>query len=127
VQAAKSLGASGVQIGTSYLCSHEATTNALHRAVLQSPQSQHTALTNLFSGRPARGVVNRLMRELGPMSKHAPAFPLATAGIAPLRAAAEAKGRHDFTPLWSGQNTTGVRDVSAKEITLEFVKAWQGE
>jgi nitronate monooxygenase len=127
VQAAKTLGASGVQIGTSFLCSHEANTNALHRAVLQSPQSQHTALTNLFSGRPARGVVNRLMRELGPLSQHAPAFPLATADIAPLRAAAEAKGLHDFTPLWSGQNTAGVRDVSATNITLDFVKAWQGE
>ena len=127
VQAAKTLGASGVQIGTSFLCSHEANTNALHRAVLQSPQSQHTALTNLFSGRPARGVVNRLMRELGPLSEHAPAFPLATADIAPLRAAAEAKGLHDFTPLWSGQNTAGVRDVSATEITHDFVKAWQGE
>ena len=126
VQAAKTLGASGVQIGTSYLCSHEATTSALHRAVLQSPQSQHTALTNLFSGRPARGVVNRLMHELGPLSEHAPAFPLATAAVAPLRAAAEANGSHDFSPLWSGQNTCGVRVASATDITRDFVKAWQG-
>jgi len=124
VQAAKKLGASGVQIGTSFLCSHEATTNALHRSVLLSPASKHTALTNLFSGRPARGVVNRLMRDLGPISDHAPAFPLATAAVAPLRAAAEAKGRDDFTPLWSGQNTAGVRDVSASDITCDFVKAW---
>jgi nitronate monooxygenase len=114
-----------VQIGTSFLCSHEANTNALHRAVLQSPQSQHTALTNLFSGRPARGVVNRVMRELGPISEHAPAFPLATADIAPLRAAAEAKGLQDFTPLWSGQNTAGVREASATDIALDFVKAWR--
>lgn len=124
VQAAKTLGAQGVQIGTSYLCSHEATTSALHRAVLQSAESQHTALTNLFSGRPARGVMNRLMRELGPLSEHAPAFPLATAAVAPLRAAAEAKGCHDFSPLWSGQNTAGVRVASASDITRDFVKAW---
>lgn len=124
VQAAKTLGARGVQIGTSYLCSHEATTSVLHRAVLQSPQSLHTALTNVFSGRPARGVINRLMRELGPLSEQAPAFPLATAAVAPLRAAAEANGCHDFSPLWSGQNTAGVRSVSAGDITLEFVRAW---
>ena len=126
VRAAKTLGASGVQIGTAYLCSHEATTSSLHRAVLQSPQAQHTALTNVFSGRPARGVVNRVMRTLGAMSAHAPAFPLATAAMAPLRAAAEAQGCADFSPLWSGQNTAGVRVASAADITRDFVTAWQG-
>lgn len=126
VRAAKALGAAGVQIGTTYLCSHEATTSALHRAALQSSQAQHTALTNVFSGRAARGVVTRVMRELGTMCAHAPAFPLATAALAPLRAAAEAQGRSDFSPLWSGQNTAGVRAVGASEITLDFVKAWQG-
>jgi nitronate monooxygenase len=123
--AAKALGAAGVQIGTAYLCSHEATTSALHRAALQSPAAQHTALTNLFSGRPARGIVNRLMAELGPLNKAAPAFPLATAGIAPLRAAAEAQGLTDFTPLWSGQNAQSARSLSATEITRDFVNAWR--
>ena len=125
VMAAKALGAAGVQIGTAYLCSHEATTSALHRAALQSPAAQHTALTNLFSGRPARGIVNRLMAELGPLNKAAPAFPLATAGIAPLRAAAEAQGLTDFTPLWSGQNGQAARSLSATEITRDFVNAWR--
>jgi nitronate monooxygenase len=125
VMAAKALGAAGVQIGTAYLCSHEATTSALHRAALQSPAAQHTALTNLFSGRPARGIVNRLMAELGPLNKAAPAFPLATAGIAPLRAAAEAQGLTDFTPLWSGQNAQSARSLSATEITRDFVNAWR--
>lgn len=124
VAAAKALGASAVQIGTAYLCSHEATTSALHRAALQSPDAQHTALTRLFSGRPARGIVNRLMRELGPMHPAAPAFPLATAGIAPLRAAAEARGMTDFTPLWSGQNASSAHRLSATEITRNFVNAW---
>lgn len=125
VVAAKALGAAGVQIGTAYLCSHEATTSALHRAALQSPAAQHTALTNLFSGRPARGIVNRLMAELGALNKAAPAFPLATAGIAPLRAAAEAQGLTDFTPLWSGQNAQSARSLSATEITRDFVNAWR--
>lgn len=124
VAAARRLGAAGVQIGTAYLCSHEATTSALHRAALQSPAAQHTALTNLFSGRPARGIVNRVMRELGPLCEQAPAFPLATAGIAPLRAASEALGLSDFTPLWSGQNASGARTLGATDITRDFVQAW---
>ncbi|MFY7981210.1 MAG: NAD(P)H-dependent flavin oxidoreductase [Limnohabitans sp.] len=124
VKAAKTLGAAGVQIGTAYLCSHEASTSALHRAALQSPAAQHTALTTLFSGRPARGIVNRLMRELGPMNSATPAFPLATAGIAPLRATAEARGSSDFSPLWAGQNTSACRTLPAAEITREFLQAW---
>jgi nitronate monooxygenase len=124
VRAAKALGARAVQLGTSYLCSQEASTSALHRAALQSPQAQHTALTHLFSGRPARGIVNRLMRELGPLSPVAPAFPLATAALAPLRAAAEARQCHDFSPLWSGQNASGVRSAPAAEITQALVAAW---
>lgn len=124
IAAAKALGAAGVQVGTAYLCSHEATTSALHRSALQSPAAQHTALTTLFSGRPARGIVNRLMRELGPLNAAAPAFPLATAAIAPLRAATEAAGSSDFTPLWSGQNASGCRDLPAADITREFLQAW---
>lgn len=124
IAAAKALGAAGVQIGTAYLCSHEAMTSALHRSALQSPAAQHTALTTLFSGRPARGIVNRLMRELGHLHAAAPAFPLATAAIAPLRTAAEAAGSSDFTPLWSGQNASGCRDLPAADITREFLQAW---
>jgi nitronate monooxygenase len=90
VAAAMALGASGVQAGTAYLLCPEASTTALHRAALQGAAFPHTALTNLFTGRPARGIVNRLMRELGPVNPAAPAFPLAGAAIGPLRAAAEA-------------------------------------
>lgn len=124
VAAAKALGAAAVQIGTAYLCSHEATTSALHRSVLQSPTAQHTALTTLFSGRPARGVVNRLMRDLGPLNPVAPAFPLTTAAIAPLRTAAEAAGSSDFTPLWSGQNASACCHLPAADITRDFLQAW---
>ncbi len=89
VRAAMALGAAGVQVGTAYLLCPEATTSAVHRVALASPAARHTALTNLFTGRPARGVVNRVIRELGPLSGTAPAFPLAGAALAPLRAAAE--------------------------------------
>ena len=122
VAAARALGASGVQIGTAYLLCPEATTGAVHRAALQSDGAQHTALTNLFSGRPARGIVNRLMRELGPISNLAPAFPLAGAGIALLRARAERSGSGDFSPLWSGQNSSGCRAVAASQLTLDLAQ-----
>jgi len=118
VAAAMALGADAVQVGTAYLLCDEATTSALHRAALQSEAAQHTALTNLFTGRPARGIVNRVMREQGPLrAPPHPAFPRATAALAPLRAAAEARGSGDFSPLWSGQNPRGCRPVPAAELT----------
>jgi nitronate monooxygenase len=117
VAAALALGAAGVQIGTAYLLCPEATTSAVHRAALRGEAARHTALTNLFSGRPARGIVNRVMRELGPMNGAAPAFPLATAAMAPLRARAESRGRGDFSPLWSGQNPSGCKEIPAAELT----------
>jgi len=124
IRAAMALGAAGVQIGTAYLCCPEATTSAVHRAALNSPAARHTALTNLFSGRPARGIVNRLMRELGPINPVAPTFPLATAAIAPLRSKAESQGSGDFSPLWAGQNVSGCREVNAAELTHELVRGF---
>ena len=120
VAAAMALGAAGVQIGTSYLLCPEATTSVVHRAALKSEAARHTALTNLFTGRPARGIVNRIMKELGPISTAAPAFPLATAAIAPLRAKAESRGSGDFSPLWSGQNASGCKEIPAAQLTREL-------
>lgn len=117
VAAAMRLGAQGVQVGTAYLLCPEATTSALHRQALASDAVHHTVLTNLFSGRPARGIVNRLIRELGPMSDLAPAFPQATQAVAPLRAKAESQGSADFSPLWAGQSASLCRARSAKELT----------
>ena len=110
------LGAAGVQVGTAFMLSDEATTSALHRAALQSEAARHTALTTLFTGRPARGIVNRVMRELGPLNPAAPEFPLATSAIAPLRAKAEAAGSGDFTSMWAGQNATGCRPQPAAQL-----------
>ena len=124
VAAAMALGAAGVQVGSAYLLCPEAATSAIHRTALQSPAARHTALTNLFSGRPARGILNRLMRELGPISTHAPEFPLATAAIAPLRAAAEAQGSGDFSPLWAGQNVASCRPMPAAELTRELARGF---
>ncbi|HEY0799392.1 MAG TPA: nitronate monooxygenase [Steroidobacteraceae bacterium] len=117
VAAAMSLGAAGVQLGTAYLLCPEATTSAVHRAALKSKAASHTALTNLFTGRPARGIMNRLMLELGPLHAETPAFPLATAALAALRKKAESLGIGDFSPLWSGQNASGCREIPAAELT----------
>lgn len=124
VAAAMALGAAGVQVGSAYLCSAEATTSALHRAALHSEAAQHTALTTLFSGRPARGIVNRVMRELGALNAAAPAFPLATAAIAPLRAHWEAQGSGDFSPLWAGQNASGCQALPAADITRQLARGF---
>jgi nitronate monooxygenase len=123
VQAAMALGAAAVQVGTAYLLCDEATTSPVHRAALKSADKLHTALTNLFTGRPARGICNRIMRELGPISDKAPAFPLATAAIAPLRMAAEKADLGDFSPLWSGQNASACREISAAAMTRMLASA----
>ena len=118
VAAALRLGACAVQVGTAYLLCPEATTSSAHREALRSDAARHTAITNVFTGRPARGIVNRLMRELGAMSGAVPDFPLAAAAVAPLRAHAEGNGSGDFSPLWAGQNSSGCRAESAAVLTL---------
>jgi nitronate monooxygenase len=120
VRAALDLGASGVQLGTAYLLCPEATTSPIHRAALKSDGARETALTNLFTGKPARAIVNRLMREIGPMSSSLPAFPLAAYAVAPLRAKAETTGSAEFSALWSGQNTTGCKEIPAGQLTREL-------
>jgi nitronate monooxygenase len=125
VAAAMALGAAGVQVGTAYLLCPEAATSAVHRAALKSAASRYTAVTNVFTGRPARGIVNRIMRELGPFSAAAPEFPLALSAVAPLRAAAESRGRDDFSPLWSGENTSGCREIPAADLTRELAAGFE--
>jgi nitronate monooxygenase len=116
IAAAMRMGAVAAQIGTAFLLCTEATTGIAHRAALRQA-AVSTALTNLFSGRPARGIVNRLMHDLGPISRAAPEFPLAAGALAPLRAHAERLGRGDFSPLWCGQNVSGCRETGAAELT----------
>jgi nitronate monooxygenase len=120
VAAAMALGAAGVQLGTAYLLCPESLISNIHRQALKSNAARHTALTNIFTGRPARGIVNKVMREMGAINPLAPAFPLATSAIAPLRAKAEAQGLGDFTPLWSGQNATGCKEIPAGDLTKEL-------
>lgn len=120
IAAALALGASAAQIGTAYLRTDQAKTSTLHRAALGEARDDATRLTNLFTGRPARGLLNRLMREIGPLSVDAPAFPMAAGAVAPLRAAAEKRELNDFSPLWSGEAGALARDGDAGEATRRF-------
>lgn len=117
IAAAFALGASGVQIGTAYLFTPESLISPLHRAALHAARDDETALTNVFSGRPARGLMNRIMREVGPMSDVAPVFPTAGNALAPLKAKAEAAGVSDFSALWSGQAASLGREMGARDLT----------
>jgi nitronate monooxygenase len=116
IAAAFALGASGVQIGTAFLHCPEARISASHRAALKSARDDSTALTNVLTGRPARGIVTRLMREQGPISDSAPEFPLAAVALGPLRAKAEAQGTGDFSPMWSGEAAALGREMPAGRL-----------
>ncbi len=117
VAAAFALGADAVQLGTAYLRAPEALTSSIHRAALAAASDDATRLTNLFTGRPARGLVNRIVSELGPMCADAPAFPLAAAALSPLREAAERQGKDDFSPLWGGEAAALAKEESGEAIT----------
>ena len=129
------------QLGFPTLLCHRLTTDETDRVVdyqlrqkdpkrqsviaLKSPQAAHTALTTLFSGRPARGIVNRIMRELGPLPEGVPPFPLAGNAIGALRAQTEKQGLDHCTPLWAGQNASGCREIPAGQLTRELAAGWR--
>jgi len=120
IAAAFALGASGVQLGTAYLFCPESRILPPHRAALKSARDDGTAITNLMSGRPARGFVNRVMRELGPVSDIAPEFPLAAGALVPLHAKAQSQGSGDFSTMWAGQAAALGREMPARELTAKL-------
>lgn len=122
IVAAFALGASAVQIGTAYLFCPEAKVSTLHRDRLRRAKDDETVITNVFTGRPARGLVNRLIAEVGPIAEDAPAFPLAAAAVAAIRSAAEANGSSDFSSLWAGQAAGLGRELPAGELTLTLAR-----
>lgn len=122
VAAAIAAGAAGVQVGTAYLATPESRIAEIHRALLGTPASADTAFTNLLSGRAARGIRNRLMRELGPIRDEAPAFPYASNALAPLRTRAEADGRGDYSPLWAGAGAPLVQAMDAAALTARLAQ-----
>jgi nitronate monooxygenase len=120
IAAAFALGADAVQIGTAYMLTPQALTLPIHRAALARARDDATRLTNLFTGRPARALLNRLVAEVGPISSDAPAFPLATGALVPLRGAAEKRGSGDFSPLWAGEAAALGKEESAETLTRQL-------
>jgi nitronate monooxygenase len=116
-----------VQVGSAFLHCPESKISAPHRAALKSAGDEGTAVTNLMTGRPARGVVNRVMREVGPIDPIAPQFPLATGALMPLRAKAEAAGSGDFSPMWAGQAAALGRSLPARELTQALAEEAQAQ
>ena len=125
IAAALALGAAAVQIGTAFLFCPESKISVPHRAALKAARDDGTVLTNVMTGRPARGIVNRVMRELGPISDVAPEFPLAAGALAPLHAKAQAQGSGDFSSMWAGQAAALGRELLARELTLRLVAETQ--
>jgi nitronate monooxygenase len=123
IAAAFALGAAGVQIGTDYLRCPESKVSAPGRAALAQGGDDSTVITNVMTGRPARGVANRVMREVGPISPDAPAFPHSATALGPLKAAAEKLGKTDFTNLWAGQAVRLGREMPAAELTRALAGA----
>jgi nitronate monooxygenase len=123
IAAAFALGASAVQIGTAYLRCPESKLTAPARLALAEAHDDSTVITNVLTGRPARGVKNRVMREIGSVSLNALAFPHAATALAPLRQAAEKLGKADFTNLWAGQAVGLGRDIPAAELTRTLADA----
>jgi nitronate monooxygenase len=123
IVAAMALGASGVQLGTAFLLCPEAKTSPPHRAALRAARDDSTVLTNVFSGRPARGLINRVIRELGPISGIVPEFPLASGALAPL--SAKAQGSGDFSPMLAGQAAALGREMPAGALIKTFVSETQ--
>jgi nitronate monooxygenase len=122
IAAAFALGAAGTQLGTAYLLCPEAATSEPHRDALQDADSDATFVTNVFTGRPARALSNRLALEVGPIANGLPDFPLPMGPLAPLRAKAETQGNSDFTPFWSGQASPLGREMPAGELTLKLAQ-----
>jgi nitronate monooxygenase len=123
--AAFALGAAAVQIGTAFLFCPEAKTLPPHRAALRAARDDSTVVTNVLSGRPARGLMNRAIRELGPISEVVPEFPLASGALAPLHAKAQAQGSGDFSPMLAGQAASLGRELPAGELVAKLVSEMQ--
>ncbi len=127
IAAAFALGAQGVQIGSAYLATPESIISTVHRTAIEHASDDNTALTNLFSGKPARGIVNRLMREIGPMSDATPPFPTAGTALAPLKRLAEDDGSADFSALWAGQATALSASQAALMDTETLTRRFYGD
>jgi nitronate monooxygenase len=122
IAAALALGAKGVQLGTAFLGSPEAAIDPLFRRTLHEPRAAHTQLTRAFTGRPARAIATRFIREMAADAANTLEFPLQYGLTAPLGRAAASKNDPEFLAMWAGQSAPLVRTLIAAELieTLEL-------
>ncbi|MFI6502788.1 NAD(P)H-dependent flavin oxidoreductase [Nonomuraea typhae] len=116
VRAALALGADGVQVGTAFLAAAESGASAVHKAALLGPEARVTVLTRLFSGRTARAIPNRFLREMEAHEDRVPPYPVQNALMLPIRRAAGAAGQPGLVNLWSGQAAPLARAAKAADI-----------
>lgn len=114
--AALALGAQAAQLGTAFLATPEAKLSPLHLRALRSPEAARTRVTRAFSGRAARGIVNRLMEHLDAHPDELLPYPLQGAAIRDVRAAAAAQQRAELQQLWAGQGAPRIRAMPAREL-----------
>ncbi len=125
IQAALTLGASAVQMGTVFLACEESSVTAEHRqALLSDPSQQHTAITNIYTGRPARGIVNPIMTKLQYIHPQALDFPYAAPFMSRIASLAKQQGNVNFTPMWCGQNTSGCQNIGAEKLTKQLCQVF---
>lgn len=128
IVASLALGASAVQMGTAFLTCHEAGIPEAYKQAILSAHEDQTQITRAFSGRPARGIVNRFMKEIESPNNgvEIPHFPLQNLLTRPLRKEAAKQGRAEFLSLWSGQGPRLARRQSASELVARLVREIDG-
>jgi nitronate monooxygenase len=126
IAAALALGAQGVQMGTAFLTCHEAGIPKAYKDAILNAHEDQTRLTRAFSGRPARGIVNRFMVEMDSRPECILPFPLQNALTRPLRSAAATQGRAEFLSLWAGQAVRLARRQSAADLVARLVEETEG-
>lgn len=110
------MGASAAQLGTAFVACPESSANAAYRAVLCSEQAARTGVTQVISGRPARGIINRMHTEIAQYSEELPAYPIAYSAAKALYAAAQRHNNNGFAPFWAGQAASLIRVMPAAEL-----------
>jgi len=115
-------GAAAAQLGTAFILCPESSANQAYRANLKSERSKTTAFTAAISGRPARGIVNRMYSDVGASNAPAPPdYPIAYDAGKALGAAAAAKDNYEFAVQWAGQNAPLARELPAAELVATLV------
>ncbi len=125
IAAAQALGAQGVQMGTAFLACPESAIGPAYRAALAAAGETDTRITRVFSGRPARGIVNATMERLAAFEAAVPAYPVQNALTGPVRKAAAAQGRADALALWAGQGVAAARPMPAGELVAVLEREWR--